>query len=66
MQCTSCLVHSDNLREYSRVVDLGSYRKTIDTILLCPACRVMNAINPKYVTKRAQTASVVHAAPQSA
>jgi hypothetical protein len=53
MQCTSCRLHSDNLREYSRAVDLGSNRKTIETILLCAACRVLNAINPKYVMRRA-------------
>jgi len=52
MQCTSCRLHSDNLREYSRAVDLGSNRKTIETIYLCAACRVINAINPKYVMKR--------------
>jgi hypothetical protein len=52
MECTSCRLHSDNLREYSRAVDLGGNRKTIETILLCPACRVINAINPKYVMKR--------------
>ena len=53
MQCTSCRLHSDNLREYSRAVDLGGNRKTIETFFLCPACRVINAINPKYVMKRA-------------
>jgi hypothetical protein len=52
MQCTSCRLHSDNLHEYSRAVDLGSNRKTIETILLCAACRVINAINPKYVMRR--------------
>ena len=52
MQCTSCRLHSDNLREYSRAVDLGGNRKTIETIFLCAACRVINAINPKYVMKR--------------
>ena len=49
MQCTSCRAHSDNLREYSRAVDLGGNRKTIETIFLCAPCRVINAINPKYV-----------------
>ncbi|HEX3896854.1 MAG TPA: hypothetical protein VHW73_11635 [Rudaea sp.] len=57
MQCTSCRVHSDNLREYSRVVDLDNNRKTIDTIFLCAACRVVNAINPKYVAMRVQNGS---------
>jgi hypothetical protein len=52
MQCTSCRLHSENLREYSRALDLGSNRKTIETIYLCAACRVINAINPKYVLKR--------------
>ncbi len=52
MQCTSCLLDSDNLREYSRAVDLGAFRKTIETIFLCPACRVLNAINPRYVENR--------------
>ena len=58
MQCTSCCLHSDNLREYSRVVDLGSHRKAIDTVLLCPACRVFNAINPKFVMRRAELTTV--------
>ncbi|HZP66894.1 MAG TPA: hypothetical protein VFB32_11345 [Rudaea sp.] len=49
MQCSSCRLDSANLREYSRVVDLGDYRKTIETVHLCPACRVLNALNPKYV-----------------
>ena len=52
MQCTSCRLDSDNLREYSRAIDLGSHRKTIETIFLCPACRVFNAINPKFVMRR--------------
>ena len=55
MQCTSCRLHSDNLREYSRAVDLGSNRKTIETILLCAACRVINAINPRYEMRRVQS-----------
>jgi len=69
MQCSSCGLHSDNLREYSRAVDLGGYRKTIDTIFLCAACRVFNAINPKYAMKRVQRempANVPHAAPPPA
>jgi len=49
MQCTSCGTHSFNLREYSSVRRLSQHRKTIDTVHLCPACRVLNAINPKYV-----------------
>jgi hypothetical protein len=55
MQCTSCRIDSDNLREYSRAVDLGSFRKTIETVFLCPACRVFNAINPKFVMRRTET-----------
>jgi hypothetical protein len=58
MQCTSWRLQSDNLREYSRAVDLGDNRKTIDTIFLCPACRVINALNPKYIAKRIHVASV--------
>jgi len=57
MQCTSCRVYSDNLREFSRVIDLGDNRKTIDTIFLCAACRVINAINPKYVYARVHNGS---------
>lgn len=58
MQCTSCRVDSDNLREYSRAIDLGNNRKTIDTLFLCAACRVINAINPKYVAARVHGESV--------
>ena len=58
MQCTSCRAHSDNLREYSRAVDLGGNRKTIETIFLCAPCRVINAINPKYVSARVHNESV--------
>ncbi|HEX6833530.1 MAG TPA: hypothetical protein VF132_08350 [Rudaea sp.] len=52
MQCDSCGLHTDRLREYSRVIDLGKYRKTIETVQLCAACRVMNALNPRYVARR--------------
>ncbi|MEP6483447.1 MAG: hypothetical protein ABJB01_03285 [Rudaea sp.] len=65
MQCTSCGLHSDNLREYSRAVDLGDYRKTIDTIFLCAACRVFNAVNPKYVAKRIQRDPIAIVPPAS-
>jgi hypothetical protein len=51
MQCTACRTHSNNLREYSRVVTIREHRKTIETAYLCPACRVMNALNPRYVVK---------------
>jgi len=53
MQCTACRTHSNNLREYSRVVTIREHRKTIETAYLCPACRVMNALNPRYVVKHA-------------
>ena len=53
MQCTACHAHSNNLREYSRVVTIREHRKTIETAYLCPACRVMNALNPRYVVKHA-------------
>ena len=53
MQCTACHSHSNNLREYSRVVTIREHRKTIETAYLCPACRVMNALNPRYVVKHA-------------
>ncbi len=53
MQCTACRTHSNNLREYSRVVTIREHRKTVETAYLCPACRVMNALNPRYVVKRA-------------
>ena len=62
MQCTSCRLQSDSLHEYSRAVDLGDNRKTIDTIFLCPACRVINAINPKYISKRISVTPVRTAA----
>ena len=52
MHCNSCGMKSVSLREYSRVVDLGKHRKTIDTMYLCGACRVLNVINPKYIAKR--------------
>ncbi len=51
MQCTACRTHSNNLREYSRVVTIREHHKTIETAYLCPACRVMNALNPRYVVK---------------
>jgi hypothetical protein len=51
MQCTACRTHSNNLREYSRVVTIREHRKTVETAYLCPACRVMNALNPRYVVK---------------
>jgi len=54
MQCTACRLHSNNLREYSRVVALGQYRKTIETAYLCPACRVLNVLNPRYVVQHTQ------------
>jgi hypothetical protein len=54
MQCTACRSHSNNLREYSRVVTIREHRKTIETAYLCPACRVMNALNPRFVVKHAQ------------
>lgn len=53
MQCNSCGLHSDSLREFSRVMSVGEHRKTIDTIHLCPACRVMHSLMPHYVEKRA-------------
>ena len=53
MQCTACRTHSNNLREYSRVVTIREHRKTIETAYLCPACRVMNALNPRYIVKHA-------------
>lgn len=53
MQCTACRTHSNNLREYSRVVTISEHRKTLETAYLCPACRVMNALNPRYVVKHA-------------
>jgi hypothetical protein len=53
MQCTACRTHSNNLREYSRVVTIREHHKTIETAYLCPACRVMNALNPRYVVKHA-------------
>ena len=53
MQCTACRTHSNNLREYSRVVTIREHRKTVETAYLCPACRVMNALNPRYVVKHA-------------
>jgi len=58
MQCTACRIHSNNLREYSRVVTIREHRKSIETAYLCPACRVMNALNPRYVVK--QTAHELH------
>jgi hypothetical protein len=36
MQCTACRTHSNNLREYSRVVTIREHRKTIETAYLCP------------------------------
>ena len=51
MQCTACRTHSNNLREYSRVVTIREHRKTVETAYLCPACRVINALNPRYVVK---------------
>jgi hypothetical protein len=59
MQCNSCGLHSENLREYSRAVDLGDYRKTIETLQLCPACRVINALNPRYVSSRMSQAKAI-------
>lgn len=52
MQCNSCGLHSENLRESSRVVDLGQYRKTIETVHLCAACRVLNVLNRQYIANR--------------
>jgi len=54
MQCTACRLHSNNLREYSRVAALGNNRKTIETAYLCPACRVLNVLNPRYIVQHTQ------------
>lgn len=47
MQCSACQTDSNNLREYSRVVTIREHRKTIETAYLCPACRIMKALNPQ-------------------
>jgi len=49
MQCTSCRLHSNGLREYARVSGSSTRRESLQPIHLCPACRVLNALNPRYV-----------------
>lgn len=45
MQCTSCRLDSNNLRAYRNAHDLGAG----PVVHLCAACRVLNALHPRYV-----------------
>jgi hypothetical protein len=44
MQCTTCRIYSGNLREYCGSRSDARPR----AILLCPACTVLSALNPRY------------------
>jgi len=44
MQCSSCKSESLVLREYSRTIEDARGRKNIETLHLCPRCRILHVI----------------------
>ena len=66
MQCSSCHSESSNLREYSSSAFDTHNRKTINTQILCPVCRIMLVIKPKLAVVRQQVAIVGGDSPRHA
>jgi len=60
MQCSSCKWESVILREYSRTVEDARGRKSIETLHLCPRCRILHVI--KTLTKSKPAAAARHRA----
>jgi hypothetical protein len=60
MQCSSCKSESLNLREYSRPVEDARGRKNIETLNLCPRCRIVHVIT--LLTRSKSSTAVRHRA----
>lgn len=59
MQCTSCRIQSNNLRAYLHASHADAAGGEV--VYLCAACRVLNALHPRYVA--AEPARVPTSAP---
>lgn len=57
MQCSCCRAERENLREYSLSAVDSRNRKTIQTLQLCPVCRIIYLIKPQHVSARARAVS---------
>ena len=61
MQCSSCKSESLVLREYSRTIEDARGRKSIETLHLCPRCRILHVIKSR-LTKAMSSAVTRHRA----
>jgi hypothetical protein len=57
MQCSCCRIDSKNLREYAFSIDVGEFRKTIETIHLCALCRMLYTVKPDQVRAKCRQAA---------
>ena len=53
MQCSCCREEREHLREYSFSALDANQRKTIQTLHLCPVCRIVHLVKPQFVRARA-------------
>ena len=57
MQCSSCKSESPNLREYSRTVEDARGRKNIETLNLCPRCRILQVLRAQFSRGKSRTSA---------
>ena len=50
MRCSHCRIESHDLRAYARLTEGARALDADETVHLCPACRVLNALHPRYVS----------------